>query len=67
LPERSITASAAKYIFVTGGVALHSAKELFPPAQPKLHQAAGSVTIQFDPYINGDPGTLSPTSTANAA
>jgi CTP synthase len=54
--------SAAKYIFVTGGVTSSLGKGIISASLGKLLQARGfSVTIQkFDPYINIDPGTLNP-------
>lgn len=54
--------SAAKYIFVTGGVTSSLGKGIIAASLAKLLQARGfKVTIQkFDPYINIDPGTLNP-------
>ena len=51
-----------KYIFVTGGVTSSLGKGIVSASLGKLLQSRGySVTIQkFDPYINIDPGTLSP-------
>jgi len=51
-----------RYIFVTGGVASSLGKGIVASSIGKLLQARGyKVTIQkFDPYINIDPGTLSP-------
>ena len=64
MPERSTSpsASAAKYIFVTGGVTSSLGKGIISASLAKLLQARGfRVTIQkFDPYINIDPGTLNP-------
>ncbi len=65
MPERSTPtppASAAKYIFVTGGVTSSLGKGIISASLAKLLQARGfRVTIQkFDPYINIDPGTLNP-------
>ncbi|MGI4835373.1 MAG: CTP synthase [Janthinobacterium lividum] len=56
------SASAAKYIFVTGGVTSSLGKGIISASLAKLLQARGfRVTIQkFDPYINIDPGTLNP-------
>lgn len=53
---------AAKYIFVTGGVASSLGKGIIAASAARLLQARGfRVTIQkFDPYINIDPGTLNP-------
>ena len=54
--------SAAKYIFVTGGVTSSLGKGIISASLGKLLQARGfNVTIQkFDPYLNVDPGTLNP-------
>ena len=65
MPERSTPptpASAAKFIFVTGGVTSSLGKGIISASLAKLLQARGfRVTIQkFDPYINIDPGTLNP-------
>ncbi|MFH0702237.1 MAG: CTP synthase [bacterium] len=51
-----------KYIFVTGGVVSSLGKGIVASSLGKLLRARGfSVTIQkFDPYINVDPGTMSP-------
>ena len=51
-----------KYIFVTGGVVSSLGKGIVSASLGKLLQARGyKVTIQkFDPYINVDPGTMSP-------
>lgn len=55
-------ATAAKYIFVTGGVTSSLGKGIISASLGKLLQTRGfRVTIQkFDPYINIDPGTLNP-------
>ncbi len=51
-----------KYIFVTGGVVSSLGKGIVAASLGKLLKARGfSVVIQkFDPYINVDPGTMSP-------
>lgn len=51
-----------KYIFVTGGVVSSLGKGIISSSIGKLLQARGyRITIQkFDPYINIDPGTMSP-------
>ncbi len=51
-----------KYIFVTGGVVSSLGKGIIAASLGKLLKARGySVVIQkFDPYINVDPGTMSP-------
>ncbi|WP_019880292.1 CTP synthase [Succinispira mobilis] len=52
----------AKYIFVTGGVVSSLGKGITAASLGRLLKSRGySVTIQkFDPYINVDPGTMSP-------
>ena len=51
-----------KYIFVTGGVVSGLGKGITAASLGRLLKARGyKVTMQkFDPYINMDPGTLSP-------
>ena len=51
-----------KYIFVTGGVVSSLGKGITAASLGRLLKSRGfSVTIQkFDPYINIDPGTMSP-------
>src|SRR5512144_2064545 len=51
-----------KYIFVTGGVVSSLGKGLTAAALGTLLENRGlKVTIQkFDPYLNVDPGTMSP-------
>lgn len=53
---------ATKYIFVTGGVVSGLGKGITAACLGRLLKARGKkVTIQkFDPYINIDPGTMSP-------
>ena len=53
---------AVKYIFVTGGVVSGLGKGITAASLGRLLKARGlHVTIQkFDPYINVDPGTMSP-------
>lgn len=53
---------AVKYIFVTGGVVSGLGKGITAASLGRLLKSRGvSVTIQkFDPYINVDPGTMSP-------
>ena len=53
---------STKYIFVTGGVVSSLGKGIVAASLGKLLTARGfSVVIQkFDPYINVDPGTMSP-------
>ncbi|MCC3238299.1 CTP synthase, partial [Pediococcus acidilactici] len=51
-----------KYIFVTGGAVLSLGKGIVAASLARLLKNRGlKVTIQkFDPYINVDPGTMSP-------
>ena len=51
-----------KYIFVTGGVVSSIGKGIVAASLGRLLKNRGlKVTIQkFDPYINVDPGTMSP-------
>jgi CTP synthase len=58
MPDRDPT----KYVFVTGGVVSSLGKGIAAASLGMLLKARGlSVTIQkFDPYINVDPGTMSP-------
>ena len=53
---------ATKYIFVTGGVVSSLGKGITAASLGRLLKNRGyKVTIQkFDPYINIDPGTMSP-------
>ena len=52
----------AKYVFVTGGVVSSLGKGITAASLGRLLKNRGlKVTIQkFDPYINFDPGTMSP-------
>ena len=52
----------ARYIFITGGVVSSLGKGLLAASLAALLQARGfSVRIRkFDPYLNVDPGTMSP-------
>ena len=54
--------SPMKYIFVTGGVVSSLGKGLTAAALGALLELRGlTVRIQkFDPYLNVDPGTMSP-------
>ena len=60
MPEPS--APHTKYIFITGGVVSSLGKGIAAASIGRLLVERGlSVTIQkFDPYINVDPGTMSP-------
>ena len=53
---------ATKYIFVTGGVVSTLGKGITAASLGRLLKSRGyKVTVQkFDPYINIDPGTMSP-------
>ena len=53
---------SAKFIFVTGGVVSGLGKGITAASLGRLLKNRGyRVTIQkFDPYINVDPGTMSP-------
>jgi CTP synthase len=53
---------SAKYIFITGGVVSSLGKGITSASLAMLLKSRGlKVTIQkFDPYINVDPGTMSP-------
>src|SRR3989442_15328092 len=54
--------SSTKYVFVTGGVVSSLGKGIAAASLGRLLAERGlKVTIQkFDPYINVDPGTMSP-------
>src|SRR4051812_12558333 len=56
------TPNGTKYIFVTGGVVSSLGKGIAAASLGRLLVERGlSVTMQkFDPYINVDPGTMSP-------
>jgi CTP synthase len=58
----SSSGSGTKYIFVTGGVVSSLGKGIAAASLGRLLVERGlSVTMQkFDPYINVDPGTMSP-------
>jgi CTP synthase len=58
----AMNTAPTKYIFVTGGVVSSLGKGIAAASIGRLLVARGlRVTIQkFDPYINVDPGTLSP-------
>lgn len=60
--ERKEKILATKYIFVTGGVVSGLGKGITAASLGRLLKMRGyKVTIQkFDPYINVDPGTMSP-------
>ncbi len=58
----TISPNSTKYIFVTGGVVSSLGKGIAAASLGRLLVERGlSVTMQkFDPYINVDPGTMSP-------
>jgi CTP synthase len=58
-----------KYIFITGGVVSSLGKGLAAASVGCLLEAHGyRVALQkFDPYVNVDPGTMSPSSTARCS
>ncbi|HVO36356.1 MAG TPA: CTP synthase [Gemmatimonadales bacterium] len=63
MPDRNVTLQhATKYVFVTGGVVSSLGKGIAAASLGRLLTDRGlRVTIQkFDPYINVDPGTMSP-------
>lgn len=64
LPEKRVSKSRSKqkFIFVTGGVVSSIGKGLTAASLGSLLEARGfKVTImKFDPYLNVDPGTMSP-------
>jgi len=57
-----VSARAPKYIFVTGGVVSALGKGIVAASLGRLLKARGlRVQLQkFDPYLNVDPGTMSP-------
>ena len=59
---RRVSARATKYVFVTGGVVSSLGKGITAASLGALLKARGlRVQVQkFDPYINVDPGTMSP-------
>src|ERR671930_585197 len=60
--QEGATAAMAKYIFVTGGVASSVGKGITVASIGRLLKSRGlRVSVQkLDPYINVDPGTMSP-------
>src|SRR5204862_2435662 len=59
---RETTIMCTKYIFITGGVVSGLGKGIAAASIGALLEARGfTVTLQkFEPYINVDPGTMSP-------
>ena len=60
--HRAVGVGMAKHIFVTGGVVSSLGKGITAASLGRLLKSRGlKVTIQkFDPYLNVDPGTMSP-------
>lgn len=60
--EGFIEVSMTKYIFITGGVVSSLGKGIVAASLGKLLRSRGFSVInqKFDPYINVDPGTMSP-------
>ena len=58
----TMTPQTTKYIFVTGGVVSSLGKGVAAASVGAILEARGfSVTLlKFDPYVNVDPGTMSP-------
>jgi CTP synthase len=61
-PPKEVAAMSAKYIFVTGGVVSSLGKGLAAASIGCLLEARGLRVnlMKFDPYLNVDPGTMSP-------
>src|SRR3954462_12822991 len=61
-PRRRSSRKQQKFIFITGGVVSSVGKGLTAASLGTLLEARGlSVTLmKFDPYLNVDPGTMSP-------
>ena len=61
--DRLLNVSMPRYIFITGGVVSSLGKGLGAAALASLLQARGyTVRLRkLDPYLNVDPGTMSPT------
>src|SRR5581483_3803462 len=61
-PERRVSGGPVKYVFVTGGVVSSLGKGITAASLGRLLKARGlKVDVQkFDPYLNVDPGTMSP-------
>src|SRR5216117_2665030 len=60
--QKGATAEMTKYIFVIGGVASSVGKGITVASIGRLFKSRGlRVSVQkLDPYINVDPGTMSP-------
>src|SRR5256714_2325015 len=62
LPSNPVSARAPKYVFVPGGVVSALGKGIVAASLGRLLKARGlRIQLQkFDPYLNVDPGTMSP-------
>src|SRR5258708_10329332 len=62
LPSNPVSTRAPKYVFVTGGVVSALGTGIVAASLGRLLKARGlRVQLQkFDPYLNVDPGTMSP-------
>ncbi len=60
--EHSLVTRSAKYIFVTGGVVSSLGKGIAAASLGRLlvERGLAVTTMKFDPYLNVDPGTMSP-------
>ncbi len=61
-PEHTPASRSAKYIFVTGGVVSSLGKGIAAASLGRLlvERGLAVTTMKFDPYLNVDPGTMSP-------
>jgi CTP synthase len=61
-PKSEVAAMTAKYVFVTGGVVSSLGKGLAAASIGCLLESRGLRVnmMKFDPYLNVDPGTMSP-------
>jgi CTP synthase len=57
-----VATRATKYVFVTGGVVSSLGKGIVAASLGRLLKARGLTVqvVKFDPYLNVDPGTMSP-------
>src|SRR4051812_43925184 len=62
LPSNPVNGRPTKYVFVTGGVVSALGKGIVAASLGRLLKARGlRIQVQkFDPYLNVDPGTMSP-------
>lgn len=63
MAEQNVTKKHKKFIFITGGVASSLGKGLAAASIASLLERRGIkvAMLKMDPYINVDPGTMSPT------